>query len=377
MLNNINAMDRSTPLANSAALIQSAGTGKSRMVDEMTKLVFTIPFNVRLPDERSPRAYPPEDYVVWEYLCKSEVQKAEDGEVRVTSFFWNLFSEVATEVERVFLGRRIAFPAVIAEQADEANSWDTDVNFSKGCSLLGFPKALFVRYFHHSTPDNVASGYTLESAFERAVVRFTHFTKAADCSAMTMRKMVFSFLRGIDIAIPILLDKDRQISEPSMSGLLIRVQLRDQHGGVDEMGFFSQVSAAQQDMRPYVTLVAKLGLEVPGQSPDVNATESSMRSSALNVSGVEEDGEDHPRYSIRAYGCTDSRVFLMGATWNINAYDTFESSTTPASWPTIRDKTRRLLTSFTRCCHFGTRNIQPGSWGCVQTQRPLRARLEW
>ncbi|KAF8124075.1 hypothetical protein EV363DRAFT_1586969 [Boletus edulis] len=646
MLNNINAMDRSTPLANSVALIQSSGTGKSRMVDEMAKLVFTIPFNVRLPDERSSRAYPPEDSAVWEYLCKSEVKKAEDGEVRAALFFQNLFSEVATEVEHVFSGRRIASPgelasewwnhltklsgafrdelykrvvqdgpsqgsprcsddvrptldrllaalykfcdlraveddvkvvlyfdeahelyggtrgprlydimqsslswsgpgkspvftifvstqlppsakflqasitetafdchpsfplrigkwrlnqlgelhflarfgrplfwtmlawdeegtssevllrdmmglarmklifdndiyrrehshtamlvlldvlimidyepmgklvrelevemvashmktafsipqhgryvisgypsepflaeaatcqvyhylkkdsyfgmarflmqyldaglidhsrktemvvrlllseaymgAVIAEQADEANSQNTDINFSKGCSLLGFLKALFDRDFHHmilnSTPDNVASGYTLESAFERAVVRFTHFTKAADYSAMTTRSMVAGFLRGlavvrpqnlgagIDIAIPILLDKGRKISEPSMSGLLIRVQLRDQPGGVDEMGFFPQVSAARQDMRPYMTLVAKVGVEAPRQSPDVNATKSSTRSSVPNVSGVEEDKQDekdHPRYSIRAYGCTH-------ATWNTNVYD--------------------------------------------------------
>ncbi|KAG6377825.1 hypothetical protein JVT61DRAFT_14603 [Boletus reticuloceps] len=114
MLNNINAMDRSTPLANSVALIQSSGTGKSRMVDEMAKLVFTIPFNVRLPDE--PRAYPPEDYVVWEYLCKSQVKKAEDGEVRAALFFQNLFSEVAIEVERVFSGRRIASPGEFASE---------------------------------------------------------------------------------------------------------------------------------------------------------------------------------------------------------------------------------------------------------------------
>ncbi|KAF8433727.1 hypothetical protein L210DRAFT_2696897 [Boletus edulis BED1] len=116
MLNNINAMDRSTPLANSVALIQSSGTGKSRMVDEMAKLVFTIPFNVRLPDERSSRAYPPEDSAVWEYLCKSDVKKAEDGEVRAALFFQNLFSEVATEVEHVFSGRRIASPGELASE---------------------------------------------------------------------------------------------------------------------------------------------------------------------------------------------------------------------------------------------------------------------
>lgn len=51
MLNNINAMGRDGSLANCVALIQSSGTGKSRMVHELAKLVFTIPFNLRDPDE--------------------------------------------------------------------------------------------------------------------------------------------------------------------------------------------------------------------------------------------------------------------------------------------------------------------------------------
>ena len=41
---------RSDPLAeysNSASVIQSSGSGKSRMVDEMASLIFTLPFNLR------------------------------------------------------------------------------------------------------------------------------------------------------------------------------------------------------------------------------------------------------------------------------------------------------------------------------------------
>lgn len=33
--------------SNSAAIIQSSGSGKSRMVDKLAELVFTVPFNVR------------------------------------------------------------------------------------------------------------------------------------------------------------------------------------------------------------------------------------------------------------------------------------------------------------------------------------------
>lgn len=39
------------PYGNQVAVIQSSGTGKSRMVDELAKLVFTIPFNLGLDQE--------------------------------------------------------------------------------------------------------------------------------------------------------------------------------------------------------------------------------------------------------------------------------------------------------------------------------------
>ena len=42
--------------SNTTFLIQSSGSGKSRMVDEASKLVFTIPTNVRNPEESSKRS---------------------------------------------------------------------------------------------------------------------------------------------------------------------------------------------------------------------------------------------------------------------------------------------------------------------------------
>ena len=47
MLRGINNLQHSTSFANSIVLIQSSGCGKSCMVDEMAKLVFTIPINIR------------------------------------------------------------------------------------------------------------------------------------------------------------------------------------------------------------------------------------------------------------------------------------------------------------------------------------------
>ena len=85
-----------------------------------------------------------------------------------------------------------------------------------------------------SGPDNVAKS-SLYDAFKNAVVRFTHFVKAADGAAMTTRGMTMGFLRGaaiigwndqksIDIAIPILLNRSDKIEEASMSAFLIQVK---------------------------------------------------------------------------------------------------------------------------------------------------------
>jgi hypothetical protein len=51
LLNNINGMLRDTPYSNSVSIIQSSGTGKSRMVHELSNLVFTLPFNLRPQSE--------------------------------------------------------------------------------------------------------------------------------------------------------------------------------------------------------------------------------------------------------------------------------------------------------------------------------------
>jgi hypothetical protein len=48
LFDNINAIPRTEkPYSNQIAIVQSSGTGKSRMVHEQANLVFTIPFNLR------------------------------------------------------------------------------------------------------------------------------------------------------------------------------------------------------------------------------------------------------------------------------------------------------------------------------------------
>ena len=57
LLNNIRKMSKHwqpvQPYGKQVAIIQSSGTGKSRMVHELSKLIFTIPFNLRLGEENS------------------------------------------------------------------------------------------------------------------------------------------------------------------------------------------------------------------------------------------------------------------------------------------------------------------------------------
>jgi hypothetical protein len=53
MLNNICALKKWEYYGNQISIIQSSGYGKSRMVHEQAKLVFTLPFNLRpAPDYR-------------------------------------------------------------------------------------------------------------------------------------------------------------------------------------------------------------------------------------------------------------------------------------------------------------------------------------
>ena len=51
LLENITSMPRSKPYSSTASIIQSSGYGKSRMVNEMANLMFTLPFNLRDPKE--------------------------------------------------------------------------------------------------------------------------------------------------------------------------------------------------------------------------------------------------------------------------------------------------------------------------------------
>ena len=57
-----NSYDGNTPhYSNQVAVVQSSGYGKSRTIHEMSKLIFTIPINLRPEEDSSDNAYPPPD----------------------------------------------------------------------------------------------------------------------------------------------------------------------------------------------------------------------------------------------------------------------------------------------------------------------------
>jgi hypothetical protein len=57
LLDNINRMSREKPYSTSVTILQSSGTGKSRMVHELSDLVFTLPFNLRPDSENKGHFY--------------------------------------------------------------------------------------------------------------------------------------------------------------------------------------------------------------------------------------------------------------------------------------------------------------------------------
>ncbi|KAH9948097.1 hypothetical protein B0H21DRAFT_735354 [Amylocystis lapponica] len=76
------------------AIIQSSGSGKSRMVDEQAKFVFTIPFNLRLSSESElGLSYPPPDSQVREYLVDN-TWIAHDISLHYWRFLTHLFQQV-------------------------------------------------------------------------------------------------------------------------------------------------------------------------------------------------------------------------------------------------------------------------------------------
>ena len=130
LLDNIRNMSKSwpqpaQPYAKQVAIIQSSGTGKSRMVHELSKLIFTIPFNLRLGDESGGArgayilslrfhlslhmiefAFPRPDNAIRDYLNGENMTEKEYGRFfhAVFKTIGSVLEEKEAEIKKVWTG---------------------------------------------------------------------------------------------------------------------------------------------------------------------------------------------------------------------------------------------------------------------------------
>lgn len=260
------------------------------------------------------------------------------------------------------LGQRgeIVFRLLVSEayrravRQDHPN--DLPINFSTGCLLTTFINTLFSEHCAHqiltSFPDNVQGSVTFAEAFQDAIVRFTHFGKMADDSATTTEAMFTAFVRSmaiicwtsqniVDLLIPILIVRQSLLEESAMTGLLIQIKRRKAKGSTvayeinqTDLSFFPP---SIKDERPYITLVAELGVQLPispiaitmtrarhshtpstselpkrtTRQPTAGEIPTSLATSSKVIIPKQPDiihhpRDVHPRYSIYAYGCSNT-----------------------------------------------------------------------
>ncbi|PCH41897.1 hypothetical protein WOLCODRAFT_137609 [Wolfiporia cocos MD-104 SS10] len=100
--------------ANNLPVVQSPGTGKSRMVDEMAKLIFTIPFSIRDPYAKNDIRYPQADQEVVDFLLRKIGGYWEDVLLLYLVFFEHLFVRVEEVLEQQFSSDRYADESQLA-----------------------------------------------------------------------------------------------------------------------------------------------------------------------------------------------------------------------------------------------------------------------
>ena len=112
-------MKREGPYSNVVSIVQSSGTGKSRMVDQLARSVFTIPFNIRSVKDNQgislscsyciilnifhclDLAFPPPDDIVRAFLVSKALATgtADNIERFYLAFLASLFSKTKDELE--------------------------------------------------------------------------------------------------------------------------------------------------------------------------------------------------------------------------------------------------------------------------------------
>jgi hypothetical protein len=157
---------------------------------------------------------------------------------------------------------------------------DSVPNFSKGFRLITLVTGLFTEEYANqiltSVPDNVKSTVTFA---EEAVVRFMLFGRMADDTAATTNVALAAFVQCtvttcwsshdiIDILLPVLLKQGQKLSNGIISSVLVQIERRKVKGNmaqyaIDQASRFFYILSETSDNRPYITLVAVLGVQLP------------------------------------------------------------------------------------------------------------------
>ncbi|KAF8573314.1 hypothetical protein K439DRAFT_1625165 [Ramaria rubella] len=120
LYNNINNMIRTAPYSNSVSIVQSSGTGKSRMVHEQSNLVFTVPFNLREESDNRDLSYPFPDSNVRVHLAKHiPSDNVDNVKAYYLVFLRHLFEEVLRELVALYTQKDTA-----ASYEALATSWN-------------------------------------------------------------------------------------------------------------------------------------------------------------------------------------------------------------------------------------------------------------
>ncbi|PIL27971.1 hypothetical protein GSI_09915 [Ganoderma sinense ZZ0214-1] len=229
---------------------------------------------------------------------------------------------------------------------------DEDRIFSRAVPVNEFIEALFppavAQRVLDGRPDNLAPENenedegegeesrpgTLREAFKDAVLNFTHFARweGADGAAIVPSgcAAVGCFVRSmavmcgknaaprVDAFIPVLFDVGAPLAPEHMTGILVQFKRRETKGAArvayvvheKDVGLFSSTPAVygRQVPLPYITLVMELDLGVGevSVSDPVHIGQSPERASKRLRLPEDQDGLEHPRYSIAAYGCSHS-----------------------------------------------------------------------
>ena len=153
--------------------------------------------------------------------------------------------------------------------------------FTKGCSLTTFFGELFTEKYAtevlDSFPPRLTEENKLRNTFKNSVVRITHFVLAGDNGVITLPAVKAAFIRGmviighstqahVDLIIPILLDRNKPLTDDNISAIMWQVKRRHKLSTRNSVIFdardiyFFPKSHAKKEETPYITIISELGL---------------------------------------------------------------------------------------------------------------------